>query len=775
MAITIPTAHQRDGLPPGILRALPDRPCTCRGTSWRWRRPGAAEPPRDAPRPRLLSTGPLRRRTKRAIINLTMSAAGAPAALRGYRHQALYTLFRILTEPPTRIFQLEGLEDLDILAQGGTPLELVQVKAVEGPLTLSALAPEKKLAFFRRVLARTAIYPNARERLVSFGPFGAEMVAAWKESGPARRTVLERMKSWGYGPADASRLLARIELAEVASADIETTVLSHLRDTLVGIDPNTTFDLLYAWLLVAAESRTQVTRATLVEKITAIGRFLADRSAHHRDWYTSIVPLENAPGAGDRHALAREFYRGVGARYDHITAGVDVVRSARLAEIDLAFQNARLVVVHGASGQGKTALCYRYLHNFAPRGWAFEIRLVENRRHALRIARALLGHMNAIGGMAYIFLDVPPANLAWMDLVRELAQLQNTRLLLAIRAEDWRRTTFYGAPLEIREIELDFNAPEAKSVYDQLTSVQPPPHLLAFDEAWSRFGRKGPLLEFAYFVVQNETLRARLSAQVRRLEDDVRGGLMTASELDLLRLVAVATAYGGRLMLDRLLLRVPLLAPRRTLELFEQEYLLRLGTSGHVVEGLHPIRSELLAALLTDETSASWAQTAAASLSLINDDDVESFLLHATSRRRAEVGPLLSAVNELRPETWISLAGVLRALLWLGVRDYVAANEELIREARAELSGGWSLAVNPDLGNLKAVTGESYGSFLDLFPFTPDDTRRAASVYYSRLSDHTAVTSMASAWLAVQGQPILNHRARFSNNITPPADLLPEG
>ncbi len=42
-----------------------------------------------------------------------MSQAGAPAALEGYRVQALYTLKRILVQgSECRIFQPEGLEDL---------------------------------------------------------------------------------------------------------------------------------------------------------------------------------------------------------------------------------------------------------------------------------------------------------------------------------------------------------------------------------------------------------------------------------------------------------------------------------------------------------------------------------------------------------------------------------------------------------------------------------------------------------------------------------------
>jgi hypothetical protein len=72
--------------------------------------------------------------------------AGAPAALGGYRVQALYTLKRILTSKKDDIvFRPEGLEDLDIL-ENTHPAELVQVKRYAS-LQLSDLAPQNPNSF----------------------------------------------------------------------------------------------------------------------------------------------------------------------------------------------------------------------------------------------------------------------------------------------------------------------------------------------------------------------------------------------------------------------------------------------------------------------------------------------------------------------------------------------------------------------------------------------------------------------------------------------------
>ena len=70
-----------------------------------------------------------------------------PAALRGYRTQYLYTLYRILNEDdPRTFFRPEGKEDLDIKFGNGYT-ELVQVKNLSKTLTFSDLQSKGKTLF----------------------------------------------------------------------------------------------------------------------------------------------------------------------------------------------------------------------------------------------------------------------------------------------------------------------------------------------------------------------------------------------------------------------------------------------------------------------------------------------------------------------------------------------------------------------------------------------------------------------------------------------------
>ena len=81
-------------------------------------------------------------------------AAGAKAALHGYRLQALYSIMRVLSSnvDDALTFRPEGSEDLEILDAANRIIEAIQVKARADNLTLSSLEPEKGDSFFQRAL-----------------------------------------------------------------------------------------------------------------------------------------------------------------------------------------------------------------------------------------------------------------------------------------------------------------------------------------------------------------------------------------------------------------------------------------------------------------------------------------------------------------------------------------------------------------------------------------------------------------------------------------------
>ncbi len=648
-----------------------------------------------------------------------MSQAGAPAAYRGYRLQALYALKRILApaNDPDLVFRLEGREDLDIQDTDDRLTETIQVKSYEN-LVLSDLEPAKPGSFLRRAagLLNSSNIPHIQ--LVNFGTIGPEMSQAWAADGSCRLSVAQKLKEHGFQDKDVQAILDHVELLELDESQERHTIYSYLQNALIGVDPDSAFDLLNAWLYNAAEHQECVTRSDVIERVNSVGRFLAEQHAHHREWFTSITPLtdRDIPDV-QRAELQGEFYAGVAARYEHILAGLDFRRENKLAEVAAKFENSQVVIVHGASGQGKTCLAYRHLHDAYPDTWRFAIEVIEGRQHALEIARALAGHANAVGVPMAIYIDVSLRDTAWPELVKSLTRHPGFHILVTIREEDFHRTSMSGAELDYETVELTFDEAEARQIYERAVSSGQATEFLDFDEAWNRFGGEGPLMEFVYLLTQTTTLRARLQEQIHRIRDEVRKMEAHPDELVLLRLVSIASAYEARLRTTHLIGQLALPDPDYTLKLFEKEYLVRLSSGGHCIEGLHPIRSRILSDLLVSPDVAPWAESATQALPLMVEEDIESFALHALVDRPLDGSRLLEALNVLEPTTWAGLAGALRVLLWSCAREYVERNLAVIDRAHEEFGQLWMFIIDFDLtGVTTSDMSDSWARLSDLFP-----------------------------------------------------------
>lgn len=464
--------------------------------------------------------------------------------------------------------------------------------------------------------------------------------------------------------------------------------------------------------------------------------------------FTSITPIENEDvEAQERETLSNEFYRGISARYKHILAAVDKPRPNKLNEINQKFKENQLVIVHGASGQGKTTLAYRYLHDFFRDHQRFQVQVVEGRKDALNIANALARQAKESEIPIAVYLDVAPNDVGWDELVKQLSSHRNIQTLVTIREEDFRRTSISGAELQFSAVELRFDRPEAAEIYQFLVDTEKPTQFLDFDDAWNRFGGEGPLMEFVYLVTQGNSLREKLRQQVRQIQDEVRSGKRSEAELKLLRLVSVASAFEARLKVRELVLSLKLPEPQRTLEVMEKEYyLLKTIKKGAWVGGLHPIRSGILADILTDPTFYPWSETATECLPFIVDQDVSNFLLYAFSRYRTELEPLLNALDSYQPRQWVAIAGVVRALIWLGIKEYVETNQQLITDTQAVVSSGWQMVLNGD------IAGASPNVIVNLHStlarFLPEDRLAQLQAFRRRQTQSSQVFVRASQWLS---------------------------
>jgi hypothetical protein len=137
-------------------------------------------------------------------------------------------------------------------------------------------------------------------------------------------------------------------------------------------------------------------------------------------------------------------------------------------------------------------------------------------------------------------------------------------------------------------------------------------------------------------------------------------------------------------------------------------------------------------------------------LPFIFERDVESFLLYAFSRHRFEIEPLLKSLTSYQPQQWTAIAGVTRALIWLGIKEYAEANQQLIAEIYQDVGTGFLFVLDGDIADATPGWGRLWLS--NLGHTIPPERRQRIEAYQSRQTDKKQVFVRAETWLSSRTQ-----------------------
>ncbi|MGR0480330.1 MAG: hypothetical protein ACTFAL_02695 [Candidatus Electronema sp. V4] len=647
---------------------------------------------------------------------------GGIPALRGFRKQFLHTLNRILSSE-TGYFYPESLEDFAVRDSAGRVLQVVQVKDYKTDLTFSELKP-----FFERAAEYITRYPDVQVVLASYGKLGPEL----QECIGADEATLKKNKK--FNTPELLKVFQRLEHRPLNEQDEHDSIQEHLTQfPLITGDWQTACDLLMQELYRGAEQEKGYTRQDLLERLQQIGQYLTAREAHHREWGTSIIPLLEQK-IDDREQLRSAFHEGVSVGWQHILSDLDVKRQQHLDAIQEGFKKTKTVVIHGASGQGKSALAYRYLHDYCPAA-SYEIRDLSTVKRALEVAAALSGYSIPFT----FYVDASHNDKGLADFLRSIHEMQHVSCLVTIREEDWRLTGITSADITFTDVELAFNRQEAQELYAAWENAKGS-RFPDFEQAWTKFSEGGPLLEFIYLLTHTENLRNRLQKQYDQIADEVDCQQRSENDLKLIKQVAVAGACGARIDLAKLAKLSSPATLQRSINRLEKEYLLRRSNDDRHLTGLHPVRSEILASIIEDPVLCPWEGLALECLPLLEDADIEIFLLHIFRFHSEATNAVLSHLNTVKYETWLAVNGVLRALLWLGIYEYIEQNENLIRRVYETFGDTWWFILNFDfLGLLEDKT--------EIFNFFPEENRAKVDQWRREQPCNAAAFARLDEWL----------------------------
>jgi hypothetical protein len=634
------------------------------------------------------------------------SEQGTKAAWKGFSSQTTYIAHRIMSSDGDSEFFPEKVEDL-LVQKNAIPTELVQVKNLASDLYLSNLAPKEEDSFFKRCLAYKEQNPNLTLRVVSFGNIGQELQGVIRAQENSCNSIISKLLEYGYSRSDASWILTHLSIDKVNEEDLLSEIYEQLESTIESmVAPHVILDILCYYVSQLSRTGGYITKEIWQAKLQNIGLDLSSLSGVARQYGNTIIPLYEYGGNDSLEVLQKEYLEGINASPQHIRFGLDVERTFWLNKISEAFNNYNIVIIRGASGQGKSSLAYRFLLNNYSESDVICIEKITSEEQAIDIRSALSGIAKNRTNPIIAYLDVAPYDTNWLWICEKLnAQGAEIKLLITIREEDFRRTVVDYSKLSFSEIELMFGKDEASELFQLYSNHE----FLTFADAWKSFGETGPLMEFTYMLNQSETLRARLSSQIKRI-------IQNENDADewLRALTIISYAGRGNIRIDvaKLFSTINCFHQRKMLNTFEKEYFLRTINDGRYIEPLHALRATIIYEILKDESLFPELQVLTAALN--STDDNALMVVVSYIYENGITDEVVDQLASIKYGTWTLYASVLKSLLWTEVYTYFQKNKSVINEGDSLSNNSFPLLFLGDItGYYSSMDLSTFGDILE--------------------------------------------------------------
>lgn len=611
------------------------------------------------------------------------SDQGSYAAWKGFSTQTLYIANRLIHETQEYDYYPEAVEDLKI-ERDNEVIELVQVKNLKVDLTLSKLLPKKEDSFFRRCLSFKEDYQDVILKVICFGTIGNEFEKFMNGDKSAKASIKKKMidsdecndngTKIAYTEDEVDWLLSNLRIEKVDEQELKNALEESLsQDILSMAAPDVISDVLTQYISTLSYKRGFTSKLIWREKLQSIALGLASISGAQAQFGKTIFPLYTYPESTLPEELEKEYALGINARPQHIRQELDFKRSFWLKEITKGFENNKIVLIRGASGQGKSSLAYRYLLDNFPEMDVMCVEKITNEQQAIDIHSAINGIAEKSENEMIVYIDVAPYDTNWVWLIECIhSHKNNLKLLITIREEDFRRSSLDYSKTPLSEVELVFSEEEAQQIYTKCNS----PHFLNFNEAWTKFGENGPLMEFMYLLNHSETLEHKLKAQIERIIREEGN----ASDDWIEALYIFSNAGKNNIPINLNLFFETQNCDQRTrmLSLFEKEYFVKLSDDKLSISPLHTVRSKIIFNIIK-ENGFDLNNEEMLLKKTLNAIEKESFIIVVEYIYQNGISSeLIRLLSDLSVTNHIFYANLIKAILWGETYNFYLMNREVI-------------------------------------------------------------------------------------------------
>lgn len=620
----------------------------------------------------------------------TKSDLGAQASWKGYSSQTLYIAARVVEDMDSLEYYPEQLEDL-LIKSDGKVSEVVQIKDLGSDLSISSLASTsaslKNEGFFRRVLSlRKSESKRLVAKVVHFGELGDELNGFINGVATSLESIKDKLvKNHNFLLDEAEWITERMVFEKVDKEALQLKIAEQIKGYIpTMIAPTIMRDLLIQYVSDLSKAKGYTSKSIWQEKIHKIGRDMAAIDGYFREYGSSLIRLSDIENYKSYEEMKSEYEQGVSAHPAHIRFSLDFERINWLEKIEAALAENKAAIIKGASGQGKTSLCYKYLIKNYAEELVFCVRQIQTQGQAENLVKAILGLSNH-STTIILYIDVNPGQIHWTWLIREL-QVRGVKLpvIISIREEDFKQSNVDMNEVAFELIELTLSEEEAMNIYYKITMDNPHASFRTFEEAWQQFGHEGPLLEFVYLLNNNESLKQRLSTQIDHLIDEG----VDDTWLNLLLLVCYVGKLDGCILFDKAIQAVKCTNAIAALKRLSDEYLIRSSLDGNYIESLHSLRADIIYSILQNRMVFKEKDLLLQSLPCVENQFPQMLLLHYFTNNEID-SRVISDIARIHYVDWVAYGRILNTMLWLDVKQYVVQNREAFERIVAERGAGW--------------------------------------------------------------------------------------
>lgn len=632
--------------------------------------------------------------------NFTKSDIGAQAAWKGFLSQTLYIAHRMLSDDASYEYYPEDIEDL-VIKKDGAVIEAVQVKNIKADLSLSSLASTRTSkggeGFFNRMCSLHFSNDSFSSiTIVYFGSLGQELQEVKENNKTTKNKLAKRLEEkHNLSATDATWLIDSLKFEKVGLEELDSSIESQISTYIPAMSaPVLAKELLIQYISQLSNLKGFTTLDLWKEKIHSVGVGVAAIDGFYKEYNKSLVCLSELQLKNNREELQNEFSQGVSVHPAHIRYDCDFKRNYWLERIQNAIESKGVVVIKGVSGQGKSALSYRYLLDNYPEGCVFCVRTITSETQAQNLVSALdgLGKHNA---NIVIYIDVQPGETLWAFLIQELqSRGLNIPVLISIRDEDYNATPFNGKAVQYELIELALSREEAEHIYISFTSESPHPIYRTFEEAWLSFGCNGPLIEFVYLLTNNQTLTQRLQIQIDALIKEK----ISDDWLDLLQLVCYAGRLGANIDFHAAKKTIQCSTMQSAIQRLKDEYLIRI-IDENKIEALHPVRAQIVFDAICSQTCTNEKDVVFKAITCVAAKNIRVILMDYFSHQAYRSEDIYQLSQSIFSD-WIGFASAIKTMLWLDAKRYVDDNKIYIHSLIEKRGKGWLCFLPLDLSGV---------------------------------------------------------------------------